>query len=834
MTYHLKPLSAALLIALAHNVQAEKKYHYDIPPQPLSAALQSFSEQSGVPMLYTEASAQGKYSSGLNGDYSSGEALERLIDGSGLIPAVATDGTITLKSTGIIKTATDGSDQTLPKVMVEADSESQTYDPDWDRDTRNPSYNRTHTTTATKTDTPIMETPWSIQVVPKKILDDQQAYDIKEALKNVSGIQQSTSPSDYVNLVIRGFDASGAVYKNGIRQDSFAEETSNLERIEVLKGPAAMLYGRIEPGGLVNLQTARPSEQPYYSLQQQFGSYDFYRTTLDATGPITQDKSLLYRLNFAYRDNESYRDLSFKERIFLAPAVTWNISDRTQANLLLEYQNDDYRADYGFPAVGNWPAQLPITRSLSDPAAHDAQESQRIFADWSHEFNDKWKLSHRFMAGFTDYEQFDLFTLPPEAGQTVYDRRLWGVHQDRDIYATNMDLTGHFDTWGAKHSVLFGFDYYFIDQLAFGHCCFLSGPASTVNSLNPVQGVTSASELENQPQDYFFANQQEWKGVYFQDQITLWDKLHILGGGRYDWVTFSNGFSGTSTGEAMSLLGQNEVDKEKFSPRVGILYQPLNWLSVYGNFTESLGGNNGNPAASGRPLGSQTAEQFEAGFKTELLDKRLTTSAAYFHITKQNIQSLDTVATTETGTFFYKAIGEAVSQGLEVDVSGQLSDNWNIIASYAYTDTEITSDTSCLAFNDPNGTCSQPGIGNTGNRLPNAALHSGSLWTTYDFDNSFGQNWLSGLSLGTGVFVVGQREGDFENTFQLPGYVRWDASASYKWDIGKSKLTAQLNVRNILDKRYFSGADTYDAFQRGYGNIPGEPLTFLGFLKLEY
>ena len=443
--------------------------------------------------------------------------------------------------------------------------------------------------------------------------------------------------------MIRGFDATGSVYKNGFRQDSFAEEPANLERIEVLKGPAAMLYGRIEPGGLVNLQTAKPLAERHYSLQQQFGSYDFYRTVLDATGPITDDKSLLYRLNFVYRDNDSYRDLKYKERVFLAPSITWNISDRTQANLLLEYQNDDFRNDYGFPVVDgqNRPVNLPINRSFSDPASFNKQESQRLFFDWSHAFNDDWKISHRFMAGFTDYEQFDLFTLPPAQGQTVFERRLWGVHQDRDIYATNLDLTGHFDTWGAKHSVLFGFDYYRIDQQAPGHCCFLDGPASKIDSINPVYGVVTRDELKALPKDFFFDNLQDWKGIYFQDQITLWDKLHILGGGRYDWASFATGFSGTSQAEATSNLGKNVIDKEKFSPRVGILYRPWHWLSVYGNYTESLGANNGGLAIGGGTLAPQTAEQFEAGFKTELLDKRLTTSVAYFHIAKQGIQALD-------------------------------------------------------------------------------------------------------------------------------------------------------------------------------------------------
>ncbi|NOU44206.1 MAG: TonB-dependent siderophore receptor, partial [Methyloglobulus sp.] len=656
---------------------------------------------------------------------------------------------------------------------------------------------------------------------------------------NVSGVQLSTSSVDYVNFVIRGFEANASTYKNGFRQDSFAEETSNLERIEVLKGPAAMLYGRIEPGGLVNLQTAKPLSERHYSLQQQFGSYDFYRTVLDATGPITDDKSLLYRLNFAYRNNDSFRDLSFRERIFLAPSFTWNISDRTQVNLLLEYQNDDFRGDYGFGVENgkNRPVNLPISRSLSDPAAFDQQESQRIFADWSHTFNDDWKITHRFMAGFTDYEQYDIFTNPTDAGNPVYTRGLWGVHQDRDIYATNLDLTGHFNTWGAKHSVLLGFDYYRFDQKAPGYCCSLENhPLGTINGNNPVYGAVSRDAMlafTSQNQNFFYDSLQDWKGVYFQDQITLWDKLHILGGGRYDWASFSTGYSGTSQAEASADLNRNINDKEKFSPRVGLLYRPWAWLSVYGNYTESLGSNNSNLSVGALPLAPQTAEQFEAGFKTELFNKRLTTSVAYFHIDKQNIQAFDIANSTDNRRVF-RNIGEANSQGLEIDLSGQLTDNWNIIASYAYTDTEITKDTSCGAFAGPGGTCSQPGIGNTGNRLPNAALHSGSVWTTYEFDKVFGQDWLSGLSLGTGVFVVGQRQGDFENTFQLPGYVRWDASAAYKWDIGKSRLTAQLNIRNLLDKRYFSGADTIDAYQRGYGNIPGEPITFMGLVKLEY
>ena len=816
-------ITLPLAIYMGAAVAEENTYPFNIPSQSLASALNAVSRQTGLQPFYADGVIAGKQSPGLKGNYSKRQAVQMLLAKSGLSHTFTSENTVAVKADPIKKAAPPASTITLKPMTVVGEAVQDPNDP------YNNSYTVTNSSTATKTDTPIMETPVSIQIVPKKVLDDQQAYNAREALKNVSGVQQSTSAANYENFVIRGFDASGAIYKNGIRQEAFAEETSNLERIEVLKGPAAMLYGRIEPGGLVNLQTAKPLSEAYYSLQQQFGSYDFYRTSLDATGPITKDKSLLYRLNFAYRSNNSYRDLHFLDRIFLAPSLTWNISDRTQANLMLEYQKDDFRGDYGLPAEGVRPAKLPINRSLSDPAAYDKQESQRLFADWSHAFNDDWKLAHRFMVGFTDYEQFDIFTQPPNIGDTVYQRGLWGVNQDRDIYATNIDLTGHFNTWGAKHSVLLGFDYYFIDQKAPGHCCAPPEAISTIDSINPVYGVISRDELKSQPQDFFFDTQQEWKGVYFQDQITLWDKLHILGGGRYDWATAGTGFSGTTQAEATAALKNNNLDSEKFSPRVGLLYRPWNWLSLYGNYTESIGANNGRTSNS-QPLQPQTAQQFEAGFKTELLDKRLTSSVAFFHITKQNLPVADVDTPDPSDS---KTVGEAISQGIEVDISGKLTDNWSLIGSYAYTDAKIANDASCIDTDSSTGVCLQRGSGNTSNRLPNAALHSGSFWTTYDFDSRFNSSF-AGLSLGTGVFIVGQRQGDVANSFQLPGYVRWDASAAYKWDIGESRLTAQLNVRNILDKSYFSGANTFDGSPRGYGNIPGEPLTFLGSLKLEY
>jgi iron complex outermembrane recepter protein len=312
MTLTMQRLTAAILATLAYSAGAESQRQYDIPAQPLSTALQTFASQSGAPMLYTADSAAGKRSAGLNGTYSNSEALARLVADTGLIHTVAADGTVTLKPASDNKEGIDdASGTTLPKVTVEADTE---YDPTWSTDPHNTDYTRTHASTATKTDTPIMETPYSVKVLPAQVLKDQQVIRLEDAIQSVAGVQSSfTNGGDSDVFIMRGFQNTN-IYQDGFLMPSalgggtLKRETANLERIEVLKGPGSVLFGRNEPGGVINMVTKRPLATPYYALQQQFGSYDFYRTTADATGPITKDDTLLYRVNLSYENSDSFRD----------------------------------------------------------------------------------------------------------------------------------------------------------------------------------------------------------------------------------------------------------------------------------------------------------------------------------------------------------------------------------------------------------------------------------------------------------------------------------------------------------------------------------------------
>jgi len=800
-------VTALALSIVANTASAEdRSYFLNIPAQGLGSALDALSRQTGLQPFYADGALAGKRGAALKGRYSKREAVERLLSGSGLTYTFTGDNTVAIKA------QTQGAAETLVPVTVTGTSEYDSTDP------YNPDYSLPNASTATKTDTPIMETPVSIQVVPRAVLDDQQAISVGDALKNVSGVQIG-GYSFYDNFIIRGFEAGQNTYRNGLRQAFITGlETANLERIEVLKGPAGMLFGRVEPGGLVNLVTKKPLDEAYYSAQQQFGSYDLYRTTIDATGPVLGDKSLLYRMNIAYKDNDTFRDFIHQERVFVAPSLTWRPSDKFETNLDIEYQHDEFvedGSDSGIPAIGRRPADIPISRYLGDAVFNRNHPNQQdrvlVGLNWSYRFNDDWKLTNRFQYLDAQYQQSILWSDGASADNRTVNRGLWHTPIHRTSYGTNLDLTGKFDTGFAHHDVLAGFDLYRLDERDGGGFSGYDPTITPIDIYNPVYGI-DLSSVEN-VQNFYWKAQDSWYGVYFQDQITLWDKLHILGGGRQDWAEVGNGFSDTSHDSISLQKNRNEF----FSPRVGILYQPWQWLSLYGNYVESISSNNGGRSASGQPFDPQTATQYEAGIKTEFFDGWLTSTLAYYHLTKHNL-----LGTDPSNPLFSVAIGEARSQGIEFDLAGKLTDSLSLIGTYAYTDAIITKDSQTVY--DDNGDPIGTNTGNQGHRLASVPRHAGSLWAKYDQHTGP----LRGFNFGTGVYVRGQREGDNANSFELPGYARWDAAVGYSFTAGKSKITTQLNVYNLLDKTYYSNSSNR-------GNIrPGEPLTFLGSVRVEF
>lgn len=762
------------------------KHSYHIGGGSLSHVLSQFATASGLLFVAEARLTEGKTSAGLDGEYSVEEGFRKLLAGSGLTHAIASDKTVTLK---IAPPQPQSGTTAMPAVTVVGKAVYDSTDP-YNEDYRLPNAN-----TATKTDTPIMETPFSVQIVPKQVLQDQQAIRLKDALKNVSGVMPGGEQGRSDEFIIRGF-RNNTVYRNGVLSPALGQrvgmnrrETANLERVEVLKGPGSILYGRAEPGGIMNVVTKQPLATPYYSLQQQFGSFDFYRTTLDATGPITDDGSLLYRFNFAYQDSKSFREFVGDERVFVAPVLRWNIDPRTQVTFEFEYLKDDYSLEPGIPNIGNRPAPLPRERNLSEPYTKRSKEFMLASMNWSHEFNDNWTLRHRFSYENFENQHTGLFFLGNVAANGTINRRFFVDNFPSQRYFNNIDLTGKFETFGLKHTLLLGGDYFRADDLI----TQVGVAAPAINIYNPVH-----SPLPSLPAPTFGDKTTAWYGLFLQDQIELPLNVHVLGGLRYDSATVDN-----------NLLGRTVSDDDRVSPRGGVLWRPLNWLSLYGSYTENFSQSNSQFRTDGVILPPETAQQWETGVKTEFWDGRLSATLAYFDLTKQNVPVFDPL-----NPLVPKTAGEAESRGLEFDLSGEVLPGWRIIGAYSYLPfAKITKDVAA-----------DGGIGNTGKRLVLDPRHFGSLWNTYEFQTGD----LQGLKLGAGVTAVGQRQGDTANTYQLPGYATLNLMASYSMSINSAKLTAQINADNLLDKQYFAASND------GNQIFFGAPRTFMGSIRVEY
>ncbi len=330
------PNLAILKIALFALVLSGNAYagdatrHYKIPAQSLNNALMRFAADSNLELVFTADKVRGLTTNSLDGTMTAGQALTRLLQGSGMTYRFINAHSVTLEQQpgNFRKTGNGedkpqpqsnketGSETTLEKVTVEADADNPYDDPTWQTDPYNTDYVLPKATAGTKTNTPIMETPLNVQVISKQVLKDQQVISLDKALRNVSGVTTTKGSNGEDIMVLRGFKTE-TILRNGFRLDqspfiSFngnGQQFANIESIEVLKGPAAILYGRVEPGGMVNVVTKQPLATPYYSLQQQFGSYDLYRTSVDATGPLTKDDTLLYRVNASFESKNSFRDL---------------------------------------------------------------------------------------------------------------------------------------------------------------------------------------------------------------------------------------------------------------------------------------------------------------------------------------------------------------------------------------------------------------------------------------------------------------------------------------------------------------------------------------------
>jgi iron complex outermembrane recepter protein len=844
---------ALFALALSGNIYAgDATRHYKIPAQSLNNALMRFAADSNLELVFTADKVRGLTANRLDGTMTAAQALTRLLQGSGMTYRFINAKSVTLeqqpsnfRKTGNVgekpqpqsNSGETGSETTLEKVTVEADS---AYDPEYYADPYNQDYVIPNATAGTKTDTPIMETPLNVQVISKQVLKEQQVIRLDQALKNVSGVTQVSAGNfnnDQQTIFLRGFDAQ-TYFRNGFRltQGSANREMANVESVEVLKGPAAILYGLVEPGGMVNVVTKQPLATPYYGFTQQFGSFDTYRSTIDATGPISKNKDLLYRVNMSYENSGSFKEFVGKEDVFFAPVLKWNISPKTQATFELEYNRAHLGLDNGnfIPVLNGKLLNTPRGRNYAEYSGAAREEVFGGF-NWSHQFNDDWVIKHRFSANQKSFDSpFLSSTLAAgplnDFGVVIVGNNVGRTGQSsiaqNNTYSTNLDLTGRFETWGFKHTLLVGGDYYRLSNKEIGGDSTPFDNPSLINIFNPQHpgtpfplGTPGSGSRTTENIDQY--------GLYIQDQIKLPYDVHVMGGIRYQYIHQNQLItSPDGTPQDSTIQSQDAV-----TPRVGILWQPKSWFTLYANYAENFGANTGKTfvrPSVGKIIDPTSATQYEGGIKTEFLDGRLRATLAYYDLTKTNIAVSDPIQSHNCGSGAGNcsvAIGEARSRGPELDITGEILPGWNVIATWSNIDVRVTK-----ASPDPNNSFVSSGLGgaNLGDRFANVPRNKGTLWTTYEVQ----QGTYEGLKFGGGVNLTDRTYTGNPN-YSNPGYVTVDLLAGYSRKIGDATVSAQLNVNNLLDKRYATFQSVTPEINSAFVAF-GSPRTFMGQISVQY
>jgi iron complex outermembrane recepter protein len=654
----------------------------------------------------------------------------------------------------------------------------------------------------TRTDTPIKDVPQSIQVIPRQVIEDQGATELNDLLLNVPGVSQS---GDAGGFQIRGFGASENILSDGTTAPATSQNfnrdpnfnLSNVEQVEVLKGPASVLYGTGQPGGTINITTEQPLKDPRYEIEATIGNFDFYRGDLDLTGPLNNSQSILYRLNITYENADSFIDFVNYDQFNIFPVLNFELGQNTKLTLEGGYQTrsgNDF--NFGQRPVGtvfpNPLGELPRSRNLGDPRSNVDFTSFYLGYLLEHNFNEDWSLRNRFRASFSDFESVFVSPGDLEADNRTLARNAADQRDESQDYRLETEVNGTVKTGIVRQELLLGLE---LQRNIFDEV-FTFRDAPPIDIFDPDYGDFPDSGTFETSIDAFTRN--DTIGLYAQNLLSISEQVKILLGGRYDWV-FQNSedrLENTSTDE----------DATAFAPRVGIVYQPIEPVSLYASWSRSFEPQFG-VDREGNPFVPIRGEQFEVGVKTEFLDGRLAATLAAYQITRQN----DFIADPVDPDNFSIQLGEQRSRGFEFDLTGEPLPGLRLIATYAYTDGTITEADEAI-----------PGL--EGSRILNVPEHSGSLWAVYEIQGGT----LEGLGFGAGVFVVGggrqgASPGDVEVNYELPGYTRTNALLYYRRDNWK----AQLNIDNLFDERYFESSIFNSVYL-------GAPFTVRGQLSVEF
>ncbi|MEO3724295.1 TonB-dependent siderophore receptor [Pseudomonas syringae] len=774
------PLASSQLIAAE---QASSVRAYNLPAAPLSTTLNQIASQGGLTLSLNPSLAAGKTSAPVNGQYDAAGALRAALRGTGLQLEQSSAGTYTL-------VAVPEGVMALPETSVIG---VENYESAWGPVE---GYTATRTAAGTKTDTALVEAPRSISVATRQQMEDRGVHSLDDAVRYMPGITASSYGSDTRAdwLRVRGFEPTqfldGLPLPKGVYANP-KQETWNLDRLALLRGPASSVYGQTPPGGLLDMVSRRPSDVQSSEIQLQYGSDNHRQINFASTGKIDDAGQFLYGLSGVVRDSGTQVDHVDNKRYNIAPSLTWNIDDDTKFTLLTQFTRDDTGITSQFLPVQGTKIDMPFGKvshhkNLGDP---DWEYYDRTYYAlgyaFEHRLNDTWQFKQNLRYTKSDLSFQALtpgsypFTQVDNQGNVGRSSTI--VDEDISQFAVDNNFQADFSTGDIRHTLLLGLDH----QRSNTNYTSIFGDGLTTNVVNPIYGQPIVRPARSTA--FYDYNQKTYQtGLYVQDQMAL-DQWRLTLGGREDWVHTSTQF--INKGDATNT----ERDKA-FSGNAAISYVFDSGFVPYLSYAESFQPTSGADASSTESLKPTEGKQWELGIKYQPPGSKTLLTAAVYDLTQKNVS----VSSFVNGVSITSQTGEVKVKGLELEAVSDVTDNLKVIAAYTLAKSEV-----------------QKGV-DKGNRLQLMPNQQASLWADYTWHSGV----LDGFGIGAGARYTGNTYGDKANTWlgKADAYTVFDAAVHY--DLGRldnslKGASLALNATNLLDKDYIS---TCDSFYCYYGD----------------
>jgi iron complex outermembrane receptor protein len=771
------PLASSQLIAAE---QASSVRAYNLPAAPLASTLNQIASQAGLALSLNPSLAAGKTSAPVKGQFDATAALREALRGTGLQLEQSSTGTYSL-------VAVPEGVMALPETaVIGVENTESAWGPV-------EGYVATRTAAGTKTDTALVEAPRSISVATRQQMDDRSVHSLDDAVRYMPGITASSYGSDTRAdwLRVRGFEPTqfldGLPLPKGVYANP-KQETWNLDRLALLRGPASSVYGQTPPGGLLDMVSRRPSDVTSSEIQLQYGSDNHRQINFASTGKIDDAGQFLYGISGVVRDSDTQIDHIENKRYNIAPSLTWNIDEDTRFTLLSQFTRDDTGITSQFLPIQGTKIRSPLGdishhKNLGDP---DWEYYDRTYYAlgyaFEHRINDVWQFKQNLRYTKSDLS-FQALTVgafefnPVDANGNV-GRTSTSVDEDISQFAVDNNFQADFATGDVRHTLLLGLDH----QRSNTNYTSIFGDGLKTNVNNPIYGQPIVRPARSTA--FYDYDQKTYQtGLYVQDQLAL-DQWRLTLGGREDWVH-------TGTQFLNKADATNTQRDKNFSGNAALSYVFDSGFVPYISYAESFQPTSGADASSTGSLKPTEGKQWEMGVKYQPPGSKTLLTAAVYDLTQKNVA----VTTTVGNTPITSQTGEVKVKGLELEAVSDLTDNLKVIAAYTLAKSEV-----------------QKGDFK-GNRLQLMPNQQASLWTDYTWHTGV----LDGFGIGGGVRYTGNTYGDQANTWlgKADAYTVFDAAVHY--DLGRldnslKGASLALNATNLFDKDYMSTCDSYNCY----------------------